>query len=378
MKKGRIFCLSIMVLFNIARFATDVSYACTDLISRETKVESSLSSGSALSVVKQVDPIYPPLAKAARISGEVVVEVSIDSAGKVSLAKVVSGHPLLKEASSAAACQWEFALTALTDADGKIIGRITFDYSIPGLRKYLEKALANLEKHPGSVDAHAELARAYGINGQAAEALKEYEEVLRLQPDYDENIYAELASLYHPYNEEHDKRLEAYQKGLRVFPNSLRLLEPLGEMLAGTGKYAEASEVYQRALAINPEDVDFLLRTARLYQQLLRFDESLPFLHKVMAIRILAHSDFSTAAELAGYAYLQLGRLDEAEQYLKKTEAPDEDGTASATALESLGDVYQQRGDLELAVQTWKKALTHTYEGSRRARIEEKLKVHSK
>jgi TonB family protein len=43
-------------------------------------------------------PVYPPLARQARISGEVVLQIGVRADGSVALAEVVSGHPMLKQA----------------------------------------------------------------------------------------------------------------------------------------------------------------------------------------------------------------------------------------------------------------------------------------
>jgi hypothetical protein len=45
---------------------------------------------------KLLPPIYPPLARAARVSGDVEVALRIRPDGSVESAEVVSGHPLLK------------------------------------------------------------------------------------------------------------------------------------------------------------------------------------------------------------------------------------------------------------------------------------------
>src|SRR6185295_12287590 len=58
--------------------------------------------------IEHPEPAYPPLAKAARISGNVEVEVVIDQRGNVTDARAVSGHPLLKDAAVASARQWKF------------------------------------------------------------------------------------------------------------------------------------------------------------------------------------------------------------------------------------------------------------------------------
>lgn len=53
-------------------------------------------------------PPYPPAARAVRASGEVVVDVEIDETGAVTKAAAVSGHPLLRAASAAAAKNAQF------------------------------------------------------------------------------------------------------------------------------------------------------------------------------------------------------------------------------------------------------------------------------
>jgi outer membrane biosynthesis protein TonB len=47
------------------------------------------------SAIKRVEPAYPPLVKAAKVGGSVVVEVTVDDEGNVIAARAVSGHPLL-------------------------------------------------------------------------------------------------------------------------------------------------------------------------------------------------------------------------------------------------------------------------------------------
>jgi TonB family protein len=51
---------------------------------------------------------YPPLAAAARVAGTVMVEVEIDSVGAVTSMRSIKGHPLLRDAASAAAKKYRF------------------------------------------------------------------------------------------------------------------------------------------------------------------------------------------------------------------------------------------------------------------------------
>lgn len=59
-------------------------------------------------VITSAEPTYPPAARAVRAGGEVSVIVKIKQDGKVSSAKAVSGHPLLRRASELAAEKFLF------------------------------------------------------------------------------------------------------------------------------------------------------------------------------------------------------------------------------------------------------------------------------
>jgi TonB family protein len=82
------------------------------------------------SATTRVEPAYPPLAKAARISGSVIVEVRLDESGNVMHARALSGHPLLKDSAVTAARGWKFTPTQLSGKPVKVVGTITFNYNL--------------------------------------------------------------------------------------------------------------------------------------------------------------------------------------------------------------------------------------------------------
>jgi protein TonB len=83
--------------------------------------------GSAL---KKVAPPYPPEAKEAGVSGKVAVEVTISEEGQVIEATAISGPELLREAAVQAARQWIFKPTKLDGAPVKVLGILTFDFTV--------------------------------------------------------------------------------------------------------------------------------------------------------------------------------------------------------------------------------------------------------
>ncbi|HTZ33993.1 MAG TPA: energy transducer TonB [Methylomirabilota bacterium] len=73
-------------------------------------LQPSLVGRESAPVVKvAVAPKYPPLTLAGRVCGEVAIRVKISASGDVTDASVIEGHPMLREASLAAARQWKFA-----------------------------------------------------------------------------------------------------------------------------------------------------------------------------------------------------------------------------------------------------------------------------
>ena len=73
-------------------------------------------------------PVYPPIAKAARAQGVVKVQVIVDEEGKVIAAQVVSGHPLLQAAAVKAAREATFAPILLEGKPVKIAGVLTYNF----------------------------------------------------------------------------------------------------------------------------------------------------------------------------------------------------------------------------------------------------------
>ena len=59
-------------------------------------------------LIRSAPPVYPPLAKSSRVSGDVVVDALIDTAGRVTTVKVISGPVLLQQAALETVRQWKY------------------------------------------------------------------------------------------------------------------------------------------------------------------------------------------------------------------------------------------------------------------------------
>jgi TonB family protein len=81
--------------------------------------------GKAVSLPK---PPYPPLARAAKVSGTVVVRILVDERGCVLSADAVSGHPLLRAAAVQAASLACFSPTRLQGEPTRVSGILTYNF----------------------------------------------------------------------------------------------------------------------------------------------------------------------------------------------------------------------------------------------------------
>jgi len=93
----------------------------------EAAVVKKVIQGSAL---KKVSPAYSEEAKAAGVSGEVQVQVTISEEGRVIEAIVISGPELLREAAVQAAKEWVFKPTKLDGVPVKVQGILTFNFEL--------------------------------------------------------------------------------------------------------------------------------------------------------------------------------------------------------------------------------------------------------
>lgn len=91
----------------------------------ENAITLGVLNGKALALPQ---PPYPPLARAARASGTVRVQVVIDEEGNVIKAAAVDGHPLLQAVSVAAAREAKFTPTLLEGEPVMVTGVIQYNF----------------------------------------------------------------------------------------------------------------------------------------------------------------------------------------------------------------------------------------------------------
>lgn len=80
------------------------------------------------SLIHKVTPTYPPLARAARIQGEVRLFAVIDKAGAIDNLRVLYGHPMLVPAAIEAVQQWRYRPYILNNEPVEVETQITVNF----------------------------------------------------------------------------------------------------------------------------------------------------------------------------------------------------------------------------------------------------------
>jgi protein TonB len=81
-------------------------------------------------LVQKVEPQYPPLARAARVQGDVVLSAVIDTNGQITNLQLVSGHPMLVPTAIAAVKQWRYKPYLLNGQPVEVETTITVIFSL--------------------------------------------------------------------------------------------------------------------------------------------------------------------------------------------------------------------------------------------------------
>jgi protein TonB len=87
---------------------------------------------TAAAIITQTRPLYPALARQARIQGNVVLHAIIDKEGKVAQLEVISGHPLLVQSALDAVKQWRYKPTQLNGDPVEVDTTITVTFTMGG------------------------------------------------------------------------------------------------------------------------------------------------------------------------------------------------------------------------------------------------------
>jgi protein TonB len=84
----------------------------------------------AANLIKKITPVYPALAKSARIQGTVRFTAIIGKDGTIQNLQLVSGHPMLVQSATEAVKQWIYKPTLLNEEPVEVITQIDVNFTL--------------------------------------------------------------------------------------------------------------------------------------------------------------------------------------------------------------------------------------------------------
>ena len=96
---------------------------------QRVRVSQGVSSGL---LVRRVQPTYPPLARQARIQGQVLLRAVISKDGSIENLQLVSGHPMLVQSALDAVKQWKYRPYLLNGEPVEVDTEIVVNFTLSG------------------------------------------------------------------------------------------------------------------------------------------------------------------------------------------------------------------------------------------------------
>jgi tetratricopeptide (TPR) repeat protein len=212
--------------------------------------------------------------------------------------------------------------------------------------EYLKKAILINEK---DISVRKVLAGVYLRQGKLDEAVNQYKEVLKIKPD-DSAAMLELTKC-HIMKKEFDEAIEIAKKNVMSNSKEAKAFEGLGLALEGKGLWAQATQNYQEAVRIEPDNFSLRLKLAQACKNGNMIDRAIEQ-YKYIA----EHSpEGAEALSALGDIYLRLKKYDEAVNYynlaIKKQ-------PGNAVAYANLASAYAGSGKWQDELDNLKKAVT--------------------
>jgi tetratricopeptide (TPR) repeat protein len=220
------------------------------------------------------------------------------------------------------------ALTATPETD--LLDRITFHDPITGIaflnrghvqfaRMKMELAIADYTEAiriaPGSKEAYTSRSRAYMLNGQNQRAIDDAKRAIKIDPSF-AGAHIALGMAYHNAGRTKEA-LACADKAIEVDPESAEAYFRRGDFLRLADRSTEAMADYGRAMKLDPDFASPYIGRGAINFEQKRYEAAIADYTIALDIdhRLLQ------ALRYRGYAYLALGRDDEAERDFAKAVA---------------------------------------------------------
>jgi Flp pilus assembly protein TadD len=149
--------------------------------------------------------------------------------------------------------------------------------------------------------AHNNLGNFYARFGRYTEAIKSYEQAVKIKPDYTlahNNLGIAYGSL-----DRLPEAIDAFKQAIKSNPNFAAAYNNLGVAYGGLGRSTEAIDAYSQAIKINPNFAEAYTNLGIVYAKFDRGTEAIDAFKQAIKIK----PDYAEAHKNLGYAYLTIG-----------------------------------------------------------------------
>ncbi len=180
-------------------------------------------------------------------------------------------------------------------------------YDTAGMyREALTEFEEALKLDPDYIEPHNNLAVVYNRMGRNEEAIEELHEVLMLNPGYTEG-HSNLAHIYTGMGR-YDEAIFELEKALELDPGYAPAHNSLGHIFAGQKKYQGAVKQFQEAVRLDQKYVMARNNLGHVYLELEKYEDAIKEFEQVIKL----DTRFIEAHHGMGLAYYNKGRYDKA------------------------------------------------------------------
>jgi len=195
-------------------------------------------------LVGSIRPVYPPFAQETRISGIVLLEISIDATGKPQILGIISGHPLLLDEAIKAVKNSKFQPFLEAGKPTMVVTAIMVPFAATDRQIAIARGQLEFRYHFWTAENLAQAALSKGDVVEAGARLKSAEEYLeaakdgtehpreRLQLATDSGDLSKALQKYDEAERSYRNALETLEKGNRDAPELASIFEKLGVLYA--------------------------------------------------------------------------------------------------------------------------------------------------
>ncbi len=240
-------------------------------------------------------------------------------------------------------------ISCIQNPPSEVISELLSLYNNGQFFTVVEKAQLIIEQYPKGIDIWNILAVSAYKTQMMDKAIKAYEEVILLKPDFPaayNNMAVALLDIG-----KIDKAIEVCNKAISLKPNYVEAYKNLGNAYKNQGKFFNSIEAYEKAISLKPDYAELFNNLGNAYQDQGKLDDSIKAYEKAISLK----PDYAEAYNNLGNTLINQGKLEEAQKKFKKTLLFEPN---HISAHNNLGFVLANQGMLDEAIKFYKKAIT--------------------